>query len=74
MEIRRHEIVPSLRQWTDRDGLTTPLGSAAANEIERLRSALKAIHEAVKGPLSWTPKETRTARAEIENTARDALT
>ena len=35
------DIVISLRQWTDRDGETTPLGKAAADEIERLRAALK---------------------------------
>lgn len=37
------DIVTSLRQWTDRDGQTTPLGKAAADEIERLRAALRSM-------------------------------
>lgn len=34
------DIVQDLRRWTDRDGETTPLGKAAADEIEKLRVAL----------------------------------
>lgn len=54
--------------------------TAAAVECIKLReinrdllAALKAIHERAKGPLPWTPAETRRERAEIENLARVAL-
>ena len=42
------DILERLRQWTDRDGETTPLGAEAADEIGRLRAIVEDACEVLK--------------------------
>ncbi len=56
------DLIQSLRLWTDRDGLTTPLGEAAAIEIKRLRAELAQVREI----LSDRENEISKLRAALE--------